>query len=111
MVAVLMVAVGCAELDQPLPSDPEARSVDIQECAEWFTRLDEIIDGAGVRDAEAYRVPGFPYLRVNRFLPSFRQRAQKDSIAFSAWQKHLRYLDASARNYELKNLPQRLLAT
>jgi hypothetical protein len=107
----LMLAAGCAEFDQPLPSGPEARSPDAQECTAWFTRLDQAIDQAGVRDGETYRVPGFPYLRVNRYLASFRQQAQKDSIAFAAWEKHLRDLDARARSYELKNLPQPLLAS
>jgi len=105
----MMLAAGCSEIDQPLRSDREFRSANVQECADWFTRLDDVIDRAGVRDGEAYRVPGFPYLRVNRYLASFRQQAQKDSIAFAAWQKHLRDLDARARSYELKNLPQPLL--
>src|ERR1022692_503331 len=106
----MMLAVGCAAIDQPLPSDLAFRSVDVQECADWFKRLDEIVDRAGVRDAEAYRVPGFPYLRVNRFLAAFRQQAQNDSVAFAAWVKHLRDLDVRARSYEIKNLPQHLLA-
>jgi hypothetical protein len=107
----LMLAAGCADLDQSLPSDQEDRSADTQECADWFTRLDQAIDRAGVRDGEAYRIPGFPYLRVNRYLASFRQQAQKDAIAFAAWEKRLRDLDARTRNYELKNLPQPLLAS
>ena len=111
----MMLAVGCAVIDQPPRSaqsprsDQEFRSVEVKECVDWFTRLDETIDRAGVRDAEAYRVPGFPYLRVNRFLASFRQRAQKDSVAFAAWTKHLKALDERARSYEIKNVPQHLL--
>ena len=73
-----MSAVSCATIDQPLRSDLEVASADGQGCAGWFTKLDEIVDGAGVRDAEAYRIPGFPYLRVNRFLASFREQAQMD---------------------------------
>src|ERR1035437_3180235 len=107
----MMLAVGCAVIDQPPRSDQKFRSVEVKECVDWFTRLDETIDRAGVRDAEAYRVPGFPYLRVNRFLASFRQRAQKDSVAFATWVKHLRTLDEHARSYEIKNLPQDLLVT
>jgi hypothetical protein len=113
----MIFAAGCAELDQSLPSDAEARSTDTQgstdtkECAEWFTRLDQAIDQAGVRDGEAYRIPGFPYLRVNRYLASFRQQAQKDAIAFAAWEKRLRELDARPRSYEIKNLSQPLLAS
>jgi hypothetical protein len=106
----MMLAVGCAAIDQPLPPDMEFQSGDIQACVDWFKRLDEVVDRAGVRDAEAYRIPGFPYLRVSRVLASFRQQAEKDSNAFAAWEKHLRALDERARSYELKNLPQNLLA-
>jgi hypothetical protein len=108
LVGVIMFAVSCSEIDQPLQSDPEYRSAESPECADWFTRLDDVVDRAGVRDAEAYRIPGFPYLRVNRYLASFRQQAQKDSVAFAVWEKHLGELDARARSYEFKNLPQEL---
>ena len=106
-----MSAVSCATIDQPLRSDLEVASADGQGCAGWFTKLDEIVDGAGVRDAEAYRIPGFPYLRVNRFLASFREQAQMDSTAFAVWENRLRELDQRARNYELKNLPPHLLTS
>jgi hypothetical protein len=106
----LMLAAACAELDQSLPSDVATRSADAQECADWFVKLDQAIDQAGVRDGEAYRIPGFPYLRVNRYFASFREQAQKDATAFAAWEKHLRDLDAHTSSYELKNLPQPLLA-
>ncbi len=109
--AAMTLVAGCGAIEQPLPSDPEFRSVDTRECADWFTTLDAVIDKAEVRDAEAYRIPGFPYLRINRFLASFRHQALKDSTAFAAWQNHLRNLDARARSYELKNLPQHMLGT
>ena len=108
--AAVMLVVGCAAIDQPLSSDTEFQSAQVQECVNWFKKLDEIVDRAGVRDAEAYRIPGFPYLRVSRVLASFREQAEKDSDAFSAWEKHLRSLDDRARSYELKNMPQNLLA-
>ena len=114
----MMLAAGCAVIDQPssrsdepAQSDQNFRSEEIKGCVDWFTKLDETIDRAGVRDAEAYRVPGFPYLRTNRFLASFRQQAQNDSNAFAAWVKHLRTLDERARSYEIKNLSQDLLVT
>jgi hypothetical protein len=93
----------CTTIDQPLKSDLE-RS-DVQQCAAWFVRLDDAIDRAAVRDAEAYRIPGYPYLRVNRFLASFRDQAGRDAAAFHSWEQHLRALDARARTYELSNLP------
>jgi hypothetical protein len=112
-----MLTVSCAAIDQPsqsdqaAPSDREFRSAETKECIDWFRKLDETIDRAGVHDAEAYRVPGFPYLRVNRFLASFRQQASNDPVAFSAWQKRLRALDERSRSYEISNLPQSLFAT
>ncbi len=66
----MMSAASCTAIEQPLRSDLEVGSADVQECAGWFRTLDETIDGAGVRDAEAYPIPGFPYLRVNRILAS-----------------------------------------
>jgi hypothetical protein len=107
----LMLAAGCAALDQPSGSDRELQSVDVEACAGWFAKLEEAIDGAGVRDAEAHRIPGFPYLRSNRFLASLRDQAQSSPAAFAAWEKHLRQLDARTRRYELTNLPQPRLAT
>src|SRR5664279_2712370 len=113
--AAIMSTVGCAVVDQSSQSDQSAgsdrefRSAEAKECDSWFTKLDEAIDGAGVRDAEAYRIPGFPYLRVNRFLASFRQQASNDPAAFAAWSKRLRALDERSRSYEISNLPQNRL--
>ena len=112
----ILLTVGCSTIDQPSRSDQPAwsdrefRSAEVKECVDWFTKLDETIDRAGVRDAEAYRVPGFPYLRVNRFLASFRQQASNNPVAFSAWSKRLRALDERSRSYEINNLHQNLLA-
>lgn len=106
--AIVAAAVaGCNTIDQPLRSDLQ-RS-DVQQCAAWFVRLDEAIDRAAVRDAEAYRIPGYPYLRVNRFLASFRDQVKSDPAAFALWEGRLRDLDARARIYELSNLPSPLL--
>jgi hypothetical protein len=64
-----------------------------------------------VRDAGAYRIPGFPYLRADRFSASFRDDVKDDPAAFAAWVDRLRNLDATARAYELRNLPLHLLAS
>ena len=107
--AAVIVAglAACTAVDQPLKSD--LGRADAQQCAAWFVRLDDAIDRTGVRDAEAYRIPGYPYLRANRFLASFRQQVEGDPAAFSVWQWHLRRLDARARTYELGNLPSQSL--
>jgi type IV pilus biogenesis protein CpaD/CtpE len=48
-IAILILA-GCAEVERRQLGD----------CAQWFERLDETVDGASVRDAGAYRVANFP---------------------------------------------------
>jgi hypothetical protein len=101
---------GCVAIDQPLRSDLVSGISDVQRCAGWFATLDEVIDRSAVHDAEAYRIPGFPYLRVNRFLASFREQALRDPAAFAAWEQRLGDLDARARSYELSNLPPQSLA-
>jgi hypothetical protein len=106
---LLVVSTACTTVEEPLRADLQ-RS-DVEQCAAWFVRLDDAIDRSGVRDAEAYRVPGYPYLRVNRFLASFHDRVAVDPAAFSVWEQHLRDLDGEARSSELSNLPAPALAS
>jgi len=63
------------------------------------------VDRAAVRDAGAYRIPGYPYLRVDRFTASFRDQAGSDPKVFAAWLARMQQLDAQARGYEIDNLP------
>src|SRR5271166_5250897 len=93
----MALGAACASTDQPLRSDLESASTEVHQCAGWFTRLADAVADSGVQDAEAYKIPGFPYLRVNRLLASFRNRAGNDPIAFAAWERELRDLDARAR--------------
>jgi len=109
----MMLAAGCVATvatNEPLQSDLRSSSVDVQQCAGWFARLDAVVANSGIQDAETYKIPGFPYLRVNRFLASFRQQAKNDPVVLAAWEKELRDLDSRARGYELKNLPAQQLA-
>ncbi len=101
--AAAMLA-GCAGISQPLREDLASGSPEVRQCADWFARLDDVVDRQGLRDGETFPVPGFPYLRVNRFLSSFRDQARADTTAFATWEGHLRQLDARARDYELANL-------
>jgi len=48
---VMMFAAGCAGVDQALEANAqlasaEPASADVQECAAWFTKLDQIIEAA-----------------------------------------------------------------
>ena len=73
----LFALVGCASVD-PYASPPMAQNLqredDVGYCARLFADIDRRVDTLGVRDAEAHRVDGFPYLRVDRFRPSTRRR-------------------------------------
>jgi hypothetical protein len=107
------IAVGllaaCATLQAPVQPDAGWPTPEAQACADWFVQVDAATDSAGVRDGSAYRVPGFAYLRIDRFLASFRDEVASRREAFDAWTQRLLQLDAQAREAELRNLPQQFL--
>ena len=104
---LLMLAAGCATVEEPFKSELESAAPALKYCANWYQRLDAAIDSAGVRDAGGYRIPGFPYLRADRFSASFRDQVKDDPKAFADWVGRLKNLDAKAREYEIGNLPSR----
>ncbi len=64
---------------------------------------DETVQQASVGDAQARRVPGFPYLRIDRFLASFTD----DDLApagFQVWMERMRKLDLEGRDKEYRAL-------
>jgi hypothetical protein len=92
---VTLFLAACATLP---PVIPEAA-----DCRANFLGLDQRVDDADKRNAGAYQVPGFPYLRSDRFLASFRSEAH-DGPAFDAWVERMRQLDLASRASELRNL-------
>jgi hypothetical protein len=96
-VAFVLMLAGCAAVPTPRPADPE-----LAECVQRFERADRAIAAAGVQDARAARVEGFPWLRADRFLASFAQEAQ-DGARFDDWIGALGELDRRARGAELWN--------
>ena len=109
-VLVIVALAGCATLERPFSDHLGAASIPVRDCAAWFAALDEAIDGAGVRDAQETRVPGFPYLRVNRFLSAVKSRARSDA-EMQAFALRLAALDYDARKAEIANLPQERIET
>jgi hypothetical protein len=111
--AILVTALfagGCASID-PYAQAPMrthlARADAVGECARLLRRADEQIDAAGVRDAGAPRVPGFPYLRVDRFTASLGERADElRGAGFAAWSELMAQVDRQARAAELANAGQ-----
>lgn len=64
-----------------------------------------------MRDAGSHRIGGFPYLRVDRFLASFRGEVAGSEPAFSEWAARLAAIDAAARAAELSSLSETALAS
>jgi hypothetical protein len=100
-----LLGAACATLDTAPSARLESPVAGVRECAAWFRDLDAKVDAAGVRDAQDARPPGFPYLRVSRFLSSFREGAGRDEAALRALADRMRSLDLEARRIEIANLP------
>ena len=107
-VGIALLAVGCT-LVSVQPAFEEIRSstqrAQLQACSSLFVRVDRAISRAGVKDTQAARIAGFPYLRLNRFLASFRDEVTTDA-AFDAWLDRLQRLSEQGYSVELRNLPQ-----
>jgi len=106
VLAVVLIGVaGCASVQPPQRDNLESAFSEVRACARLYQQYDVAIDEAGVRDSANYRIPGYPYLRIDRFLASFRTEAQADGKVFDAWLERLKALASEARHYELANLP------
>ena len=100
---VTACTVSRAPSQEPLRSNLEAEG-ELGKSAQFFVDLNERVAKANVRDAESKPVPGFPYLRVNRFLAS-DVRPHPDAANFDTWVARLQALDGEARANEIANLP------
>lgn len=96
-IAALLLAglSACATLPPEIP--------DSRECRADYLGFEQKAAAAHARDAGTHRIAGFPYLRSNRFLASFRDEVP-DGPKFDAWVGRLRALDLAARASELRNL-------
>jgi hypothetical protein len=99
-----ILIAGCAIVPAPTRSARTGGADPLGECADFFAALDEGVSTARALDPGAFRVEGYPYLRVNRFLASFRKETA-DPAAFAAWVDRMQLLDREARRYEIANLP------
>ena len=103
-VAAACVVAACAGPQLRPRAAPEAAA-----CVALFDRVDAAVARERVGDAMAARIPGFPHLRVDRLLASFRNEL-RDRDAQRFWVERLAALDAEARAAELANLPGAALA-
>jgi hypothetical protein len=107
LLAGALLLTGCASVD-PYAQMPIAghlqRSDAAGDCARLLREVDRRVDGAGARDAQSPRVPGFPYLRVSRFTASLGAAAeQRPDAGFTAWRELMAQADRQARDAELSN--------
>ena len=105
--AAALIITGCAapeRVDVLSAQSANATRTPEQRCEHAFALFDRVVAEAGVSDAEAARVTGFPWLRVNRFLASFRQEQLADPAALT-WVDAMQHLAANARRVEFANLP------
>lgn len=75
---------------------------DVAACARFWQSMEDVIDQAGVRDVQEWRVPGAPWLRSNRPLAGLLRTAGTDRVALV---REMAALDRVARRAELANLP------
>ena len=105
LLTFLLFLSGCA----PFLSRPTSFSFETPEgCKEFLNRLDEIVKEAGVRDASSVSVPGFPYLRANRFLASLKKNVKSDKEKRD-WVRWMQELDLESRKKEISNLPDQAI--
>jgi len=97
--------LGCASISsQRIPQTLERP----RPCQEFFERLDEKVREAGVRDASAFSIQGFPYLRTSRFLSALREEL-KDEQERMIWVRWMQDLDLRSRKKEISNLPDEIV--
>lgn len=103
--AILSIFAGCAvSPSRPAPEIAISGLQEQQDCFEFYRLVDNAVADAGVGDGMAARIPGYPQLRVNRFLASFAREPMSDA-EFSEWLDRLLVLGATAHSVEIANLP------
>jgi hypothetical protein len=107
-IATCVALSGCAHFGgvsgDHAPVQRTSADARVRGCATSFAAHDAAIDAAGVRDGSEVRVPGFPFLRSNRFLASFRDEVGANAALRDAWLTAMRTLDRDARSAEAANL-------
>jgi hypothetical protein len=107
LLGVVVFLQACAGLVQREASLSRTRPA---KAAVFFETLDDAIAEYGVSEGADFKVPGFPYLRTNRFLAATGDRIQGDD-QFNAWLDRMLRLDRTGRKKEILNLPENGLAT
>ncbi len=99
----LAASSGCVTLGDRAGT-PAFATAAARDCVAAFDRDDATILHANVRDPQFHVVPGFPFLRVDRFLDALSDRAT-DTDARRTWLERMSERDTAARAGEWRNLP------
>ena len=99
---------GCATPGDPYDAPPAvemlARQDGVGECMRQLRNFDSFIDAAGVRDVQAARVAGYPFLRVDRFTAGWQPASGDARAVADARYDRMAALDADGRRYEQANV-------
>jgi hypothetical protein len=106
LLIVLFLSWGCATVGPSRVATQFERS---SACQGSLEAVDIAIRGAGVGDASSFPVPGFPYLRTNRFLLAMKDHAKTEPEK-DEWLQLMRQLDEESREKEILNLPETALS-
>lgn len=103
-----LLLAGCATPADPYAVAPAAAQLmqddKVGECLRLLKAMDARIDAASRRDAQEVRVPGYPYLRADRFTEKWLP-ANGDPKAIAGGKlDRMAALDAEARRFESANL-------
>jgi hypothetical protein len=98
---------GCAgRAPTPRPALPGRPA----QAGQFLADLDAAAAAAGVTDASSFKVPGFPYLRTNRFLAAMTPRIAGGPKR-GLWVEEMVRLGRTARCKEIQNLPRGVVDT
>jgi hypothetical protein len=103
LLSIILALAACAT--SPISPPGDAR---LNRCLELYAVLDQTVAEYRVRTSTPHPVPGFPYLRVNRFLAGYHL-AELDTAEQQAWLAQSAKLDRAARYRELASLPSPVL--
>ncbi|HZP13485.1 MAG TPA: hypothetical protein VFB36_13780 [Nevskiaceae bacterium] len=103
-----LLLASCAHPAPPVPqapADPDTKfRAFLAQCRQQYADVDARIASAGVHDDEFFAVPGFPYIRTDRLMSSYRNEVSGDLNTLGTWMLQLRENDSIARDIELTNL-------
>lgn len=103
VLALLLLITGCARWPAPTPSIHAGSGGVVGQCADFFSRLDAETVRVDAADAGLFRVPGYPYLRTDRFLASAGSSIHDDD-ELAAWIDRMQALDQASRWNETGSL-------